>query len=487
MSVSTTGGTPLNVEQRFEILSTLGQGGAAKVLRVRERASKKEFALKVLLSLDPNEKRRLLREARTMMALQGTSRHILRVFETGETTDGQGYILMELAPGGSLSAHLQTRGKLSAAEAVLFVYEACIALQPLHARGRVHRDVKPGNLLFADSKTILVSDFGIVTGDSAQEQTRLTRTGVGVGTLSYMPFEQMTGRQAHPTMDVYALCVTLYQLLCGQVPLEDAETTNDPGAFARKRIQERGNYDPRSVQPDVPDAVAEIVIKGTNSDPEQRFQNAGELAAALEPNLPSGRFATGLIELRHALPKLKVWEQPWFKWVKRGAAALAIVCAVALAVWLSARTEPIEEFLVRASALEFDAQVEAVLKRLAKDNPGFNAKLARVDASKAELVLNGAKIENTVPLKALTAVKRLHLRDCGLRNYEILAGLKLEMLDVTGNPGGEFQPLANIQTLRELWCNGDPSMAVEGAFQRHGGRIFAAPPKEQLIPPSSGK
>jgi serine/threonine protein kinase len=186
---------------RYELERELGRGGMAVVYAARDTEMDRRVALKVLaahLAGDEAFRARFLREARIAGSL--THPNLVRVYDIHEL-DGLPCIVMELVDGGTLEG-----GRLTAAEAA----QVAEGLAYAHARGVVHRDLKPGNLLRTRDGTVKIADFGIAR---AAEETRMTQIGTVLGTLRYLSPEQAEGRDVGPEADVYSLSLVLDELL----------------------------------------------------------------------------------------------------------------------------------------------------------------------------------------------------------------------------------------------------------------------------------
>jgi serine/threonine-protein kinase PpkA len=198
----------------YKILRQLGRGGMATVYLAMQESVQREVALKIMspaLLVDPNFGERFLREARIAAKLH--HRHVVGVHDVGREGDHH-YIAMEYLGGGAL---LNKDGEPRAAPFALRVTrEIAMALNYAHAKGFVHRDVKPDNILLRDDGSSALTDFGIArANDSA---TNMTRTGTVIGTPHYMSPEQARGRALDGRADLYSLGVVLSELLTGRVP-----------------------------------------------------------------------------------------------------------------------------------------------------------------------------------------------------------------------------------------------------------------------------
>ncbi|MDQ3862816.1 MAG: protein kinase, partial [Actinomycetota bacterium] len=186
----------------------LGREVALKLLKDRYAANQ-EFV------------ERFRREAKSAAAL--SSPYVVPIFDRGETEDGTYYITMEYLPGGTLKDRMVTTGALRPQVTAEVALQVAEALKAAHVRGVVHRDIKPRNILVADSGHVKVADFGIAR---AAEATTISDLGEILGSAKYMSPEQAAGEQVGATSDLYSLGVVLYEMLTGRVPFE-VETPAD--------------------------------------------------------------------------------------------------------------------------------------------------------------------------------------------------------------------------------------------------------------------
>jgi serine/threonine-protein kinase len=213
---------------------------------------------------------RLFREAEAA----GRLRHpdIVTVFEAGED-QGLAYIAMELIVGHDLQRYTQVGRLLPLRRVLSIVARVADALAYAHNQGVVHRDIKPANVMIdPTSDTVKVTDFGVARFVDACR----TRTGVLLGTPSYMSPEQMVGARVDGRADIYALGVMLYQLLTGALP-----HSSDSMAELMRAIVNEPAPDVRALRPELPEALARIVAQALEKRPERRQADGGQLAAAL--------------------------------------------------------------------------------------------------------------------------------------------------------------------------------------------------------------
>ena len=258
---------------RYDISDTLGRGGMATVYRARDTQLERDVAVKLMradLAEDPVFEARFVNEARNAASISHPN--VVTVLDFG--TDGPGpYLVMELVEGGELSGLIARDGPLPPKRAAAIAAEVADALEAAHARGIVHRDVKPGNILIAADGHPRVADFGIARATGEQS---LTGTGTSLGTVDYFSPEQARGEAATAASDIYALGVVLYEMLTGQRPFS-GET---PYAVAVARL-DAPPPDPRAVRRSIPKALATVVQRAMATDPAARYPSASEMAAAL--------------------------------------------------------------------------------------------------------------------------------------------------------------------------------------------------------------
>ncbi|MFZ5893569.1 MAG: serine/threonine-protein kinase [Myxococcota bacterium] len=371
----TTPGAILANKYRVERL--LGQGGMGVVVEARHLTLDERVALKFLLpefAKHQEASARFLREARAAVKIK--SAHVARVSDVGTLDTGAPYMVMEFLAGADLSAVLQQQGNLVLEDAVDYVIQACDAIAEAHSHGIVHRDLKPANLFLArhsdGSALIKVLDFGISKVQNEGGTDGLTRTTAAMGSALYMSPEQI--RQAksvdHRT-DIYALGVTLYELLAGRQPFV-ADTF--PALCVEIATGTPANL--RTLRPDLPEDFVRIVEKAFARKLEDRYQTISEFVLALAPWAPShsqvlvdriaraaGHRAPGLntvdgtgrhVPLQHRAalassagahghtdltaeaPERSRTKPPWL-WL--GAAAVILVGGVGAALALSGRSE----------------------------------------------------------------------------------------------------------------------------------------------------
>ena len=314
---------------RYAVERELGRGGMATVYLARDLRHRRPVAIKVLhpelsAALGPE---RFRREIETTAGLQHA--HILPLFDSGEAC-GRLYYVMPYVAGDTLRARLAREGPLPVGDAVRLAIEVADALQHAHQRGVVHRDVKPENILLQggrDGGHAVVADFGIALAVQEAGGTRMTRTGLSVGTPQYMPPEQAMGdRAVDARADVYALGAVLYEMLAGEPPFA--------GPSARAVLAKVITEEPKSlaaVRRHVPAHVDAAVLTALAKLPADRFPSAAAFAAALaDPAGARGGATAGSLTAARAAPR-----RPAPRW--RSAFLAAGLVASAAGAWALGR------------------------------------------------------------------------------------------------------------------------------------------------------
>ncbi|MEZ4312870.1 MAG: protein kinase [Polyangiaceae bacterium] len=288
----------------YSLVRVLGEGGMGRVYEARHtRLSTRRFAVKVLhpeYTRQPEVVSRFQREAEAAASLK--SPHVVGVYDVGKTPDGRPFMVAEYLDGKELADHLSDVGKLSVPAAVHIVRQICAALTLAHEKGVVHRDMKPENVFLTGdlrAPTATVLDFGISKiGDG--RGTNLTKTGMIMGTPSYMAPEQARGERVDHRADVYAVGAILYAAVTGQRPFDH----NDPMVTVTA-VLTRDPPPPRSIEPSIPEALELSIQRAMAKEPEQRYQSMAELDADLAAWDPresgSGQSKEALTPARTAL------------------------------------------------------------------------------------------------------------------------------------------------------------------------------------------
>ena len=274
----------------YEVKGLLGSGGMGEVYRARDTRLAREVAIKVLpafYSSDPDRLRRFEQEARAAAALNHPN--ILAVFQMG-TYEGAPYLVSELLEGGTLREQL-ARSPLPVRKTIDLGVQVAHGVAAAHEKGIVHRDLKPENLFVTKNGRVKILDFGLAkltqasfsSGQSAPTATVGTDAAVVMGTVGYMAPEQVRGRRVDYRADIFAFGAILYEMLTGKRAFQKPTSAETMSSIL--------NEEPPGISqivPNLPPALARVVHRCLEKNPEERFQSASDLAFALEALSDSG-------------------------------------------------------------------------------------------------------------------------------------------------------------------------------------------------------
>jgi len=264
---------------RYEIAGLIGVGGMGEVYRARDTRLHRDVAVKVVREGGPEAIARLEREARVIAALDHPD--ILSIFDVGTADDGSTYVVTELLEGQTLRDRIGARRP--AAEALQIARRVAEALRAAHAKGVVHRDLKPDNVFLTHDGRVKVLDFGVAhlrvlhetAGRGTETMTATASAADAGGTPGYMSPEQLRGGDVDARSDVFQLGILLYEMLAGRPPFR-RETAADTAAAILS--EEPSPLGPGRMSP----AVARIVVECLRKRPEDRYQSAHDVALALD-------------------------------------------------------------------------------------------------------------------------------------------------------------------------------------------------------------
>lgn len=272
------------VDTRYELKRLIARGGMGLVFEAHHRFTRRAVALKLLADEQRDQKetqRRLLREAHALTAVRHPG--FVEVLDAGECADHGPYVVLEMLEGRTLDGILAARRRLSIADAVQVGRRVCAAIAHAHAHGVVHRDLKPSNVFVARNEIgeecVKIIDLGVaaVAVDQLEQvDHKLTKAHEVLGTPEYMAPEQLWGQAIDARTDVYAIGMSLYECLTGDVPYA--------GSYPDVLVQvsnATGPPDVRAKRPDVSPALAIVIENALEKDASNRFQTAAELGRAL--------------------------------------------------------------------------------------------------------------------------------------------------------------------------------------------------------------
>src|SRR5436309_6205200 len=277
----------------YRIVEELGTGATSVVYRAEHVRLGRQAALKLLTPAfgEADFRERFLRESRLAASLDHPS--IVPVYDAGDE-DGLLYIAMSLIEGSDLKTLLREEGRLPLRRALRIVGQIGSALDAAHARGLVHRDVKPANILVGPDDRAYLSDFGVV---KELASNGATRTGSFVGTIEYSAPEQIEGKDVDARADVYALACVFYECVVGTAPFHRSSDIAVLNAHLHAAPPRLGK-----AAPDLPPALEPVLSKALSKSPLDRYAGCGEFvgavrAAAAEPRVHGRRLALSLAVL----------------------------------------------------------------------------------------------------------------------------------------------------------------------------------------------
>ncbi|MGT2930149.1 Stk1 family PASTA domain-containing Ser/Thr kinase [Streptococcus dentasini] len=267
---------------RYRILKSIGRGGMADVYLANDLILEgEEVAIKVLRTnyqTDQVAVTRFQREARAMAELSHTN--IVSIRDIGEE-DGQQFLVMEYVDGSDLKHYIQDNAPLSNSEVVRIMEEVLSAMTLAHEKGIIHRDLKPQNILLTKDGTVKVTDFGIAV---AFAETSLTQTNSMLGSVHYLSPEQARGSKATVQSDIYAMGIMLFEMLTGHIPYDGDSAVTIALQHFQKPLPSI-----LEINPDVPQALENVVIKATAKRLDDRYKSTYEMSRDLMSSLSYNR------------------------------------------------------------------------------------------------------------------------------------------------------------------------------------------------------
>jgi len=264
---------PAKQFKQYSKLEKIGAGGMGVVYKARDIRLGREVALKFLspqLSDDEKSRRRFLTEAKAISKIDHPN--VCVILDFGESADNQLYFTMPFYQGKTLKEHIAER-PLSIAKVIDVIIQVTRALQATHAHGVIHRDIKPANVLITNEGVVKVLDFGI----AKVPDTELTFTGQAIGTVSYMPPEQIHGEPVDNRADIWSVGVMFYELLAAEKPFLGKSNLAISNAITRCDFKPL-----RDSIPTAPAILDRIVAKTLSANPDGRYQHVDELLTDLE-------------------------------------------------------------------------------------------------------------------------------------------------------------------------------------------------------------
>lgn len=261
------------LDDRYEILEVIGEGGMAIVYRALDHRLNRDVAVKIMrdeMAADEEFRRRFCTESHAVAMLSHPN--IVAVYDVSHN-DNVEYIVMELVDGITLKQYIERKGVVAWKEVVHFTKQISRALAHAHERGIIHRDIKPQNIMLLRDGTIKVGDFGI----AALENEVYENNGEAIGSIHYIAPEQARGECPDARSDIYSLGVMMYEMLTGGLPF----TGNTLGEIAVQHMNAKP-VPPHEKNPEIPLELERITLKAMSAELSERYQSANELLSDLE-------------------------------------------------------------------------------------------------------------------------------------------------------------------------------------------------------------
>lgn len=269
------------VNGRYKVIANIGSGGMANVFLAHDLILDRDVAIKILrfdFQNDQTAIRRFQREA--LAATEMVHPNIVGVYDVDEE-DGMQYLVMEYVKGMDLKRYIQMHQHIPYGKIVDIMEQILSAVSLAHAHGIIHRDLKPQNILMDQAGVVKIADFGIAI---ALSETSLTQTNSMLGSVHYLSPEQARGSMATKQSDIYALGIILYEMITGSVPFDGESAVT----IALKHFQDE-MPSVKGFDPEVPQALENIVMHATAKEPADRYKTAEEMAADLSTALTPAR------------------------------------------------------------------------------------------------------------------------------------------------------------------------------------------------------
>ena len=260
----------------YQLLRRLGQGGMSNVYLARQKSLQRKVAIKILksdLAKDETYVRRFAREAQAAAKL--VQANIVQIFEVGHI-DGFHFIAQEYVAGRNLGQYIGRHGAVEPVMAVNVLRQCSKALQTANESGVVHRDIKPENIMLSTKGEVKITDFGLARILDRRSDQELTQVGITMGTPLYMSPEQVGGQKLDHRSDIYSLGITAYHMLAGAPPFDGENALT----VAVQHINDNAKA-LKSIRPDVPPELIDIIESMIRKKPEDRPQDAKQLLKLL--------------------------------------------------------------------------------------------------------------------------------------------------------------------------------------------------------------
>ncbi|HYA39720.1 MAG TPA: serine/threonine-protein kinase [Syntrophobacteraceae bacterium] len=270
------------IKDRYEIVSKIGEGGMGVVYKAQDKTLHRPVAIKMLHPAHSNQMLKTRFEVEALVTASLNHRSIVTLYDFFEAEDNQ-FLVMELLEGKTGKELLEEEGAIPYNALIKIFHRVIEGLAYAHDHGIIHRDIKPNNIMITTSGEVKIMDFGIAR---ATDGPQLTQVGFTVGSALYMSPEQIRNQKVDHRSDIYSLGITLFEMATGTSPFHDPDAS-EYNILTSHLSSELPS--PRSVNPELPESLEEIIRKATEKNPEDRFQTMHEFGLALTSNAGATR------------------------------------------------------------------------------------------------------------------------------------------------------------------------------------------------------
>ncbi|BBM82103.1 serine/threonine-protein kinase [Candidatus Uabimicrobium amorphum] len=359
---------------RYQIIEEIGRGGMGVIYKAQDTLSRRTVAMKVMLHANATCHERFMREARAIARLQHPN--IISLYDVG-SSEKHTYFTMELIHGESLESVVKSGVLLPVRKTANILIKVCDALDYAHLQGIVHRDIKPANIMMDENNEPKVMDFGLAKLRDASKD--LSKSGAILGTIYYMPPEQVTGRVGaiDGRSDVYSLGALLYIMLSGQTPFRGTTMTQVAAQILKKMPAP-----PSSVKQLIPKELDYICLKALEKNQEHRYQTAGDMSKDLRKFLQGEKISVQ-----------KVRRQRTWLWFQKYAVIICVALFLQLITFsvffnshsdLTQRLQKMQQNLQSHQSVDEALFMEAFRNMRSRDKRFF-AKLTRIICEKSDI------------------------------------------------------------------------------------------------------
>lgn len=279
------------ISDRYQIIKSIGEGGMANVYLAYDTILDRNVAIKLLrgdLASDEKFVHRFQREALSASSLNHPN--IVEVYDVGEDS-GNYYIVMEYIEGKHLKDLIKKRGKLTTSEVIDIMMQITDGMSIAHDSYIIHRDIKPQNIMILENGLVKITDFGIAM---AMNATQLTQTNSVMGSVHYLPPEQANGKGASLQSDIYSMGIVMYELLTGKLPFRGDNAVE----IALKHLREPMPSIKEEL-PNLPNSIANIILKATAKNPKNRYADAKEMYEDLKTCMNDERLHEAKVQFKY--------------------------------------------------------------------------------------------------------------------------------------------------------------------------------------------